>query len=279
MRRLFLLSATLAVSSASVTVFTHMDRLMLGFFSGVEEVGQYAVARNIAEVSLFPAFGLVMMLRPALASRYSSNDMGECSRIIRRSLHFSMVSGVLFAAVFAVFGIPLVTLIFSDNFRYSGELMVFFVWIIAFRSVGSVILPALIAADRTKTYAYLTLLTAVVNFALNVILIPRLQSRGAILATIISYGILLVVGLREVFATYKVRIGFRALSLAFRTILAGVLSGALIWWFFGSTSAGGGAVAWSLVLVVLYVFLIFVFRVGTFSDFRSLLINLRNTKG
>ena len=278
-RRLFLLSATLAVSSASVTIFTHMDRLMLGYFWGVEEVGQFAVARNIAEVSLFPVFAMIMMLRPALASRYSEGEMSQCSLIIRRSMRFSLVSGVLFASILAVLGIPLITTVFSDSFRYAGELMILFIWIIAFRSIGSVILPALVAADRTRVYAYLTTGCAVINFVLNLVLIPKYQARGAIMATIVSYGVLLLAGLKEVFDTYELRIGIRSISLGFRTILAGVLASTLIWWLFHQNPAASHAFLWAALLAVLYVLLIFMFRVGTFSDVRSLLINLRNTKG
>jgi len=277
-RRLLVLSATLAISSASVTIFSHMDRLMLGYFSGVEEVGQYAVARNIAEVSLFPVFAIVMMLRPALASRYSTGEVAECSRIIRTSLRFSLVSGVLFAAIFAVLGAPLVTFVFSESFRYSGELMVLFIWIIAFRSIGSVILPALIAADRTKAYAYLTTLSAVINFVLNLVLIPRYQSKGAILATIISYGVLMLIGLREVVSTYQVRVGIKAISLGLRTIFAGMVSAGLIWWLFDGSGPAWGVLLWVVLLAVLYLGLIFVFRVGSVGDVRRLL-DLRYSKG
>ena len=278
-RRLLVLSATLAVSSASVTVYSHMDRLMLGYFSGVEEVGQYAVARNITEVSLFPVFAMIMMLRPALAARFSPGRSAESAQIIRNSLKFSLVSGTLFAAIFAALGVPLVTLVFSADFRYSGDLMAFFIWIIALRSIGAVILPALVAAERTRLYAYLTTASALINFLLNLILIPMFQSRGAILATIISYSFLLLFGLKEVFDTYEVRVRLAGMSVAFRTILAGVISSMVIWWTVGRSSSSWDALLWAVVLSILYVVLILVFRVGTFSDLRGLFINLRNSKG
>lgn len=277
-RRLLVLSGTLAISGASVTIFSHMDRLMLGYFSGVDEVGQYAVARNIAEVALFPVFAIVMMLRPALAARYSTGEVAECSRIIRRSLRFSLVSGVLFAAIFAVLGVPLITFVFSESFRYSGELMVLFMWIIVFRSIGSVILPALIAAERTKAYAYLTAVSAVINFVLNLVLIPRFQAKGAILATIISYGVLMLIGLRQVVTTYQVRVGIRAISLGLRTLLAGILSAGLIWRLIDRSGPEWGILLWAVLLTALYLTLIFVFRVGSVGDLRRLL-NVPYSKG
>ncbi|MFQ5511861.1 MAG: flippase [Candidatus Krumholzibacteriia bacterium] len=278
-RRLLVLSAPLAISSASVTIYSHMDRLMLGYFSGVEEVGQYAVARNIAEVSLFPVFAMIMMLRPALASRFSSGEVGECAAIIRRSLRFSLVSGVLFAAILAAVGLPLVELVFSDDFSYAGGLMIFFGGVIVFRAAGAVILPALVAAERTRVYAYLTTASAVLNFVLNLILIPRYQARGAVIATVISYGVLLVAGLREVFVTYGVRLSARAVGLAIRTILAGSLAAAIVWPLSGRTAFGWAAFLWAGVIALAYLLLVLAFRIGRPEDVRSMLTNLKNSRG
>ncbi|MEE9271498.1 MAG: flippase [Candidatus Krumholzibacteria bacterium] len=278
-RRLLVLSVPLAVSSASVTIYSHMDRLMLGYFSGIEEVGQYAVARNISEVSLFPVFALIMMLRPALASRFSGGDVTECAAIIRRSLRFSLVSGVLFAAIFAVFGLPLVTAVFSRDFSHAGGLMIFFAGVIVFRSIGAVILPSLVAAERTRVYAYLTAASAVLNFALNLVLIPKYQARGAVIATLVSYGVLLIVGLHEVFVTYGVRLSGRSVSLGLRTILAGSLAAGIVWPLRGRTGLEWEAFLWAGVLTVAYALLAVAFRVARAEDIRVLLINLRKSKG
>lgn len=277
--RILTLSVTLAVSSASVTIYSHMDRLMLGYFSGVEEVGQYAVARNITEVSLFPAFAMVMMLRPTLAARYSAGEIGDCSRIIGNSLRFSLASGVLFGSIFAILGVPLVVVVFSERFHYAGELMVFFVAVIVLRSVGSVILPALIAAERTRAYALLTGASAVVNFGLNVVLIPIYSARGAIVATIVSYAILMGGGLREVFSAYGIRPGRLAASLAARTILAGIISVTLFWLLIDRSRPTWDSLLWAVLLSLLYVFLVLALRVSNLSDVRKLLVNLRQPKG
>jgi O-antigen/teichoic acid export membrane protein len=279
LRRLFVLSATLALSSASVTIYSHMDRLMLGYFSGVEEVGQYAVGRNIAEVSLFPVFAMVMMLRPALAARFSTGKVSENAQIIRNSLRYSFVSGVFFAAIFATLGPVLVEFVFSDTFESAGRLMYFFVGVVVLRSAGAVILPALIAADRARIYAYLTAGSAGLNFLLNLLLIPRYQSRGAIVATIVSYGVLLFLGIREVLSRYRIPVTLTALSVAARTILAGAIASGVVVWLSNRPSPTWVAVLWAALLLGLYFVLIYVLRVSSFSDIVNLLTNLRKQKG
>jgi O-antigen/teichoic acid export membrane protein len=278
-KKLLRLSTALAVSSASVIIYTQMDRLILGYFSGVWEVGQYTVARNIAEVSLFPVFAAMMMLRPALASRYTGGDIADCARILRTTLRYTFVSGIWFCMIFAALAVPLVTFVFSDKFEYSGRLLILYVAVVAFRSVGAVILPALVAAGRSKLYAYLTMISAVLYFGLSVLLIPRLESRGAIIATIISYGVLMVIGLRAVFKSYRVEIGWRTLSIPFRTILAGVIAGGISWWLVGHAPFRLHVVPGAVLASVLYLFLVLALRVCSYSELRSLRSNLRKAKG
>ena len=139
------------------------------------------------------------------------------------------------------------------------------------------ILPALVAAERTKLYAYLTTASAVVYFALSLYLVPRYASKGAIAATVISYGLILVLGLREVFSIYRIRIGWRPLSLLFRTILAGVIASGITWWLVGHPPTNWTVILWALLISVLYLILIFLFRVGSSSEIRSLFTNLKQT--
>ncbi|MGD8412778.1 MAG: oligosaccharide flippase family protein [Candidatus Latescibacterota bacterium] len=286
-RRLMALSIPLAVSSASVTVYSQMDKLMLGYFNGVEEVGQYAVARAVTEVSLFPAFALVMMLRPALASRYASGDLSQCADLIKNSLRVSLVFGVLFAAVYAVFAEPLMVLIYSEKFRYAGSLMSVFLLVLVLRSLGAMVLPALVAAERTKTYAYLTAISAVTNFGLNLLLIPRYDAWGAVVATIISYGVLLIAGLRQTFRIFGVRLGTGWFLDAIRTVLAGGVAGVLCWQVSerirpdgppGSASSDVWVLLWAVILTGVYAALLMLMKVVSIDDIRTSFTNLRNRK-
>ncbi len=282
-KRLLFLGAPLAVSSASVTIFSQMDRLMIGFFYDMEEVGQYAIARNVTEVSLFPAFALVMTLRPALASRFSSGEVEECSKILRQTLLLAMVFGILFASIFAVYAVPLFTLVYSREFLYAGGLMAVFLWVIALRSIGSVMLPALIAAERTRFYAYLTALSAVVNFFLNLLLIPAFRSKGAVIATILSYALLLVMGLRQISKIFKVHFGINEVSLVVRTFFAGALAGGLFWLFFRCFEDAQAGLStpivflWVILQAVIYVLLISLFRVVRASQIMQIASKFRKT--
>jgi O-antigen/teichoic acid export membrane protein len=233
------------------------------------------------EVSLFPSFAMVTTLRPALAARYARGEKRECARIVKRSLLLTLVAGVLFGSVFLVLSVPLVELVYSDKYRYAGQLMTWFASVIVIRSLGALVLPALLAADRIKTYAWLTAGAALLNFGLNVLLIPRMHSRGAIISTIVSYGLLLLLGLREVFRVFDVRLHARSMGAVIRTLLAGALVAGLIWLAIGQLPVDKWA--WTLALaalhVVLYAALILAFRVVNPAEIRPVMGNLLRLKG
>jgi O-antigen/teichoic acid export membrane protein len=268
-KRLFLLSIPLAISGASVAIYSQMDKIMLGYFCTMEEVGQYTVGRNVVEVSLFPVFALIMTLRPALASRFARGAKEECSAIVKRTLFVSLISGVLFGSIFSVFGTSLVVYVFSDTFSDAGTLMGIFLWIIVLRSLGAVILPALIAAEKASIYAYLTLFSAAGNFVLNLILIPAYQARGAIAATLISYGFLLILGLYFVLKTFTIHMSASNLFLSLRVVLAGVATSVLFGEIFPNHPPQASVLLLSLLLVVIYALCLLTLRVVPLKELKN----------
>jgi O-antigen/teichoic acid export membrane protein len=181
-----------------VTVYSLLDRLMLGYFSPAAQVGLYTMSRNIVETSLFPTFALIMTLRPALAAAYTANDRGRCSSLVYRSIRNSFFYASCVIVVLGCLAKPLITGLYTDRFLHSADLLVLFLPLIMMRSLGAVILPSLIAAERAGTYARLTFIGAVLNFVLNALLIPGMGAMGAVLATLISYLPVEILGLREV---------------------------------------------------------------------------------
>ncbi len=204
-KKMLRLSAPLAVSGASVTIYSLLDKLMLGYFHGAAPVGIYSIARNLLETSLFPTFALVMILRPALAGGWAAGDHDRCRSLIDKSILNAVFYSVCVITLFSCLAMPLVTGLFSSEFADSAKILLMFLPLILMRSIGSVILPGLIAADRADTYARLTLTGAVLNFLLNLALIPRYGANGAVISTLLSYLPVEILGLR---ALWKVLPGF-----------------------------------------------------------------------
>ena len=81
------------------------------------------------------------------------------------------------------------------------------------------------------------------------------------------------------FVTYAMRVTGRAISLGARMILAGLLSTALIWRLINRLELHWESLLWAALLAIIYVTLLFLFRVGSPGDIRSMVTNLRQSNG
>ncbi|MBN2070504.1 MAG: flippase [Candidatus Krumholzibacteriota bacterium] len=269
-KRLFRISAPLAISGASVTIYSLLDKLMLGYFEGASQVGIYSMARNLLETSLFPTFALVMTLRPILAGAWSEGDRERCRSVINRSVMNSIIYSSCVLVVFASLAGPLITGLFTSDFAESSRILILFLPLVLMRSIGSVILPGLIAADRADTYAKLTLLGAVANFILNIILIPPLGASGAVISTLISYLPIEILGLRSLAAAVPGFWSRRDWTRAVKVFAAALVTIALYRVVITRPESLFPTIMHAAALSLVYIVLLFLSRALTSVDIRDL---------
>jgi O-antigen/teichoic acid export membrane protein len=274
--RLLKLSAILAVSGASVTIYSLLDKLMLGYFAGPTQVGLYSMARNVVEVSLFPTFALVMILRPALAGAFAGGDTARCAHLVNRSIRNSFFYAACVVIVFSCLARPLIVGLYKESFASSAELLVLFLPLIVMRSIGAVILPGLIAAERAGTYARLTLIGAICNFVFNAILIPAWGAKGAVFSTLISYLPIDVLGLRALAGTIP---GFYRSSDLLVSLKTALAASGIIFLYRGLLPAPGNffmTVVTAITLTVIFTGVLLLVQVLTLSEIVQILKPILN---
>jgi O-antigen/teichoic acid export membrane protein len=269
LENVFKLSIPLAISGASVTIYSLIDKIMLGYFTGATQVGLYSMARNVLETSLFPTFALVMTLRPALAQSYAEKSMTRCRDLINQSVRNSTVYAFCVIVVFLCLARPLITGLFGEEFAHSAVLLVFFLPLILMRSVGSVVLPGLIAANRARVYAFLTLAGAIVNFGMNILLIPKWEARGAVVSTLVSYIPIAFLGLWELGRVFHKYISRKELVDLLKILSVSVVIVVLYWKLMVFPDDLVETLIHALILVILFFMLSLVLRVITLSDLRK----------
>ena len=274
-RRLVSLSVPLAVSGASVTIYSLLDKIMLGYFSEASQVGLYAMARNIVETSLFPTFALVMTLRPVLASAHTSGDKKRCSNLVHRSLGGSFFFAAAVVVVLACLSKPLVVGLYTKEFMKSAELLLLFLPLIVMRSIGAVILPGLIAVEKAGMYAKLTLTGALLNFVINAILIPRWGAVGAVVATLASYLPIELLGLREIGRSFGGLWRRGDMTRLLKTVAIGGIMVMLYLWLAPSPESFVVTILHACALTVLFAILMVALGVVSIEEMRGLLASLR----
>lgn len=171
----------------SISVFTYMDKYMIGKLSNVVQNGFYENADKIISVpkTFITTIGTVML--PRTAHLIATNREEESYHYIKLSMLYTMIMASALA-----FGIAAVSDFFSivfwgEDFEPCGTLIMGLAPGIIFSVVGSVIRSQfLIPHARDKEYTISLIAGAITNFCVNLLLIPRFNALGAVIATLCS---------------------------------------------------------------------------------------------
>jgi O-antigen/teichoic acid export membrane protein len=182
-RRTMEVASPMAFASASFLIYSHTDRLMLGWIHGPELVAQFGVARNVIDAALFPAVALNWSLRPALVRTLRQDGVAGMIPVLHEGARLSLLYVIITVALVAPIGDILLPGLFDAQYRDAGLYFLGLLPVLAIRGLTTVIFPAMFALDQQAAYGRLMGITAATNFALNLALIPRFGAWGATAAT------------------------------------------------------------------------------------------------
>lgn len=169
----------------AVSLYKVMDRIMLGMFSTTTEVGYYTQSESVINLpmSLITALGTVML--PRISNLLSKGNVKETHQYIESSISFAvMLSSAMMFGLMAI-APTFVPVFFGKGYTpciglISGlsVTMLFISWANVIRT------QYLIPNSQDKSYVLSIIIGAVTNLIINYLLIPKLQSRGALIGTI-----------------------------------------------------------------------------------------------
>jgi O-antigen/teichoic acid export membrane protein len=178
----------LIFASLALMIQARIDQVMLGDMISNQEVGQYSAAMRLIEVFSFVPMIIVSTLSPHVArAKAISQELYH-----KRLLEVYRAMTVAFVAVaipIFLFGERIVLLVFGSEYRGAAVLLSLFAVRLFFANFG-VAKSLFLTNEGLFRYSLVTAIVgAVVNIAANYLLIPHFRSKGAIIATIISFSI------------------------------------------------------------------------------------------
>ena len=212
-----------AAASVLSLVYVRVDVLFLSYLSGNATVGIYEAATSLAIRVNVLAWIVNLSLFPLLSYRFAK-DEGSLGVITGKAIHQLMIPGFLAAAIFWSFGRELIGLLYGAEFLAAVVALRWFALITPLRMIDHSLSIALRASDRQTQTTVGSVVAALVNVGLNIVLIPRYHMMGAVVATILTEVVVFGVGWwylrREMAAMIRWR--------AFAAPLAGALSVAAV---------------------------------------------------
>jgi O-antigen/teichoic acid export membrane protein len=264
LRRRFFASATIGIAFVMIQLYTSLDSIMLGYLSGTGDVGQYAVAYKIP-LALTVLGGLwVQALYPHAATLFDSDPI-ELRRQIGRFATLAIAVAIPMGAAATVVGDDLMPALFGAPYRDAGTPFILLMWATALMMVSVNFGNVLLASGDDRPYAIGVTLGAILNVALNFVLIPKLGTTGAAIDTIAAEALVIA----YMFRRFTRVIGRVALDLAL--IARSAAATALMVGLLVALPSSLGAVALTSIAVATYGALAFALGVVRREDVRRLL--------
>lgn len=238
--RLVRSSLPFLAAGALYTLYARVDIIMLHHFHGEAETGLYAVAYKLVSTPIFVAFLIGTAVFPALV-RSAREDPLERDTLFLGSRRWIALVAAAGMMLFLVIGDHLTVFLFGPEFGASGPLVRWMAGIFFAECLAVAYWRFLYALDREHLVLGLRAASVALNVVLNLLLIPRWGAYGAVWASLVSEGGLLL-GLhvaceRVVRAPYGRQAGSLLLVLVGTIVVGTLLRGLVPWPVVGTITA------------------------------------------
>lgn len=172
----------------ATSVYTVLDKTMIGLLTGIEEeVAYYEQGQKIVKIvmTLVTSLGTVMM--PRVANLYKQNQYEQVKSYLLKSFRF--VFFLSFPMMFGLIAISsnLVPWFFGSGYDKVIPNMMVIAPILVIIALSNIMgTQYLLPIGRQKEYTLSVVIGCIVNFSMNLMLIPRFLSIGAAIATVIA---------------------------------------------------------------------------------------------
>lgn len=176
---------TLFAMSVAVSIYTALDTTMLGFIAGDEQVGFYTAATKINKIVLAVITAASAVLLPRLSYYISQHENEQFFNLSAKALNLIILLSLPCAVGLSLVARPVVLLLSGVSYESAIPVMQIMNPIIVVISLSGLIgIQIFMPLGKEKLTLVSVILGAVINFTLNLILIPKHGALGAGVATI-----------------------------------------------------------------------------------------------
>jgi O-antigen/teichoic acid export membrane protein len=247
----FRLSIPLFFVGLSYLLLGQMDIIMLGHFVSEKEVGVYSVA---VRISAFVIVGLEIVL-PIVAPLFSqlgeTRDAHSTAALFRAVTKWVCNSALIIFALIAVFRVEILN-VFGKGFASGATVLLI---LSAGQLVNAVSGPCgqlLAMTGKQKWEVVNTILIVALNFVLCLVLIPRMGTMGAAVATGLSISVINIVKLAEIYFAY----GFHPYNARYIKGVVAVSAGCLVCYYVRALLFGAGWGSMGIIVLAGLAFMI-----------------------
>lgn len=201
----FLPSIRLFIPTIAISIYTILDKTLIGVLipgtvelqrtNGIKSIerladienGYYAQSEKIIKMAMTVIASLGTVMMPRNAKVLADGDNNTFYYNIKNAISFVFFIGAPLCAGIAAIAFNLSPWFFGPEYEKVPVLMCIFAFMIIPSGIGNVLgQQYLIPKGEDKNYAISYVLSAIINLGLNIVLIPKMLSYGAAIASVIA---------------------------------------------------------------------------------------------
>lgn len=173
------------ISGLAVTLYSQLDRIMLGKMLSSEVVGYYSAAMTIATMWEFVPQALINSSRPVLTELKMKN-LEEYEKKYKILLLGISLLGIVVGGGFLVLGKLIIFILYGKSYAPAVPTLQILIWSTSFAMIGTTRVIWTVNENQGHLEKYFTVMGSVVNIILNAIFIPYFGIVGAAITTLVS---------------------------------------------------------------------------------------------
>lgn len=214
--RMIKYSAPLVVNNISWWVMQSLDKLMIKEIVDVDALGLYTVASKIpALINMFVTVFSQAWRISAIREYDSKNDKNFYSTVLKVYSFFIP----LVAAMVIVMIKPFMKIYVSEEFFDAWKYIPLLVVGASFSALSAFYESIYNALEKSTRCMITALIAASTNFVLNFIMIPKIGIMGAVIATVISYGLIAICRIIDIYFLFTFKIYPMKMLINYGTII------------------------------------------------------------
>jgi PST family polysaccharide transporter len=186
-KRLTRESMPLLVSAVAVGLYMRADVMMVNLLSGDQQTGIYVAASRLSEVWYFIPVSAAAAIRPRLSGYFSAGDLPAYKLMTQRFITSAFAVSCAAAVVVLLLADQLVTFLYGADFAAAAGVLRVHVLAAPFVFIGVASSQWFVDQNKTRAVVVRSAAGAIINIALNFVLIPLFGAIGAAMATLVAY--------------------------------------------------------------------------------------------
>lgn len=195
----------------AIGIYINLDVVFLKYLANEEQVGFYAPAKKLVKVCLLVITSLGTVLIPKLSQHIQEGELKKTQDLISKSVQFVLLVSLPIMALLVMLAREIILIFAGSDFTDSILLLQYLVPLVIFIGMSNIFaLQILVPFHKEKQLMIAVLIGAVVSVVLNVLLIPSLESLGAVYAILATELVITLLTLIWAMKSIRIEVNLKA---------------------------------------------------------------------